>query len=495
MSNTEKTSWEGEIPLVDESNDGGQAANTGSMQKEPVPTAPEEPRGDSDAAMFGLPDEGPGEESEADEKPVQPSPPPPASMLPPEEKTTGRTLDTEPAVESGEEHASVATGTGKEPGRDRTSETAVLPESAAKSDQQPEEAGAAASTDLAREEIVRPREPETVEESATGQEGPESEDIGEDEVSFNLDSEDVSIPVGENVPVPPLGGDTGEKTAFGPEPLKEPEIVPEPAPAAGGAESTGGESQPEGTPLYPPPAIEPPRQSGGLAAIIGLVAVAGIALVAVWMNFRLSNQVTALETKIKSLQSARALAHKQDRMIADLNRRLDALTRSLEGKRKVSNVSNKNKALPATAIVPTTPVASPPEASKTAATKKMGTAKEVNPPSTAKTTEVAKTAAGTEPASKKETQGTNKTVATPGIASGGWFINLTSQRRRKDALDDLARFKRSGLHGVEIVAVNVQGKKWYRTRLPGFRDAKTARSRMHSLEKKLGLHDMWISRK
>ncbi len=248
------------------------------------------------------------------------------------------------------------------------------------------------------------------------------------------------------------------------------------APSATGNINTGKTDA-----AYSSPAEEKPRGRTGVAVFFGLLAIA-VAAVAVWMNFNLSRQVSRLETKVANTQPAPVPPPDQTREIADINHRLDALAKSVQAQ---SEAAARTPA-PPPVINPETPavVVSPPPARDEADTvSEPAASPQTGPP--AKKPEAGHDA---QPAAVKPEPGSVSNAAAP------WFINITSLSNRAEADRELASFERQGLK-AEIIQVDVLGKKWSRIRLPGFKNAGEARKQLKVLQDKLGLQDMWISKR
>ncbi len=77
---------------------------------------------------------------------------------------------------------------------------------------------------------------------------------------------------------------------------------------------------------------------------------------------------------------------------------------------------------------------------------------------------------------------------------GAWVINLASLTS-KDAADRFAVSAQSKGIQTELTRVTVKGKEYWRIQLTNFPTAKEARSYAGSVKEKLGLKDIWISRR
>jgi len=90
-------------------------------------------------------------------------------------------------------------------------------------------------------------------------------------------------------------------------------------------------------------------------------------------------------------------------------------------------------------------------------------------------------------------------LAVPEAAAGNyktasWTVHVESYANEEMARRELARLKSLGLH-VEILRVNVHGRRWYRICRTGFTSAKKARRALRRLEGRLNIYDMWIGKR
>lgn len=75
-----------------------------------------------------------------------------------------------------------------------------------------------------------------------------------------------------------------------------------------------------------------------------------------------------------------------------------------------------------------------------------------------------------------------------------WVINLVSVPDKADA-EQFAAMARSNDIPVELYAVTVKGKDYWRVQASGFSTADEARSRATSIRQQLGLKDVWVSKR
>ena len=79
-------------------------------------------------------------------------------------------------------------------------------------------------------------------------------------------------------------------------------------------------------------------------------------------------------------------------------------------------------------------------------------------------------------------------------AGSPWVINLVSLSNKADA-DQFAARARSKDLPVERYAVTVKGKQYWRVHVSGFSTAEEARSQADAVKEKLGLKDVWITKR
>ena len=79
-------------------------------------------------------------------------------------------------------------------------------------------------------------------------------------------------------------------------------------------------------------------------------------------------------------------------------------------------------------------------------------------------------------------------------ASSPWVVNLVSLSSKADA-DQFAAKARSKNVQVEQHAATVKGKHYWRVQVGGFSTAADARSQSHIIKEKLGLKDVWITKR
>ncbi len=150
----------------------------------------------------------------------------------------------------------------------------------------------------------------------------------------------------------------------------------------------------------------------------------------------LTSRLDELSAKIDGLASASSKG--SDAQVADLRKRLDALEHK-------PTQAAKTAAAPATAIHPT----------KTAAAK-----------STA-----AKSAAHN---------------------SGDWTVILVSFTSSAQADSERTRLQKLGIR-AEVLKSQVDGKPWYRVRVPGYTTQEAAKAAIDGLERKSGINGAWIA--
>jgi len=77
---------------------------------------------------------------------------------------------------------------------------------------------------------------------------------------------------------------------------------------------------------------------------------------------------------------------------------------------------------------------------------------------------------------------------------GAWVVNLTSLSHATAANSEVTRLKALGIP-AESVKIETQGKIWYRIRVSGFISAEEADRQRKILSNRLGIHDVWISKR
>ena len=87
-----------------------------------------------------------------------------------------------------------------------------------------------------------------------------------------------------------------------------------------------------------------------------------------------------------------------------------------------------------------------------------------------------------------------KTSAAPGTSSGPWVVNLTSLSDIHAAKAEVSRLRRMGI-AAERIAVRAGGRTWQRIRVTGFASRKDAEQASRALSRRLGLTDVWVSRR
>ena len=74
----------------------------------------------------------------------------------------------------------------------------------------------------------------------------------------------------------------------------------------------------------------------------------------------------------------------------------------------------------------------------------------------------------------------------------GWFVNLVSFNQEWQANKKAAEFGKKGIP-VEVSQVSINGKKWYRIAVGGFKTKQEAQSYMTKVKKVLGLNSVWMT--
>jgi len=199
--------------------------------------------------------------------------------------------------------------------------------------------------------------------------------------------------------------------------------------------------KPKAWPVEPPDAPSTPRLHTGMATafgLLGIVAASG----ALWMNFTLSDRISQLEMQLPGNQETTTVSG-QHKEIALLNRRMNDLAAT------VASLTATDLNLPPA-------VASQdnlPESPRIA---------DINTPS--------------------------------GNHQGIWVLNLISLNNAVAADHELKRLQQLGIH-AENVKAEVQGKTWYRIRIPGFASVEEATRQRKILANRLGIHDTWIGKR
>jgi len=197
-----------------------------------------------------------------------------------------------------------------------------------------------------------------------------------------------------------------------------------------------------------PPA---PQSRAGMAMILGLLGVIG-ASGALWMNFTLSDRIGQLETQASNGQEAATISS-QGKEITLLNQRLDTLEATVSS---LTTATSK----PAPGAVATQ--ASP-----------------SRPPVVA--------ALPVKPAIVN--------IKTPSENHQGvWVVNLVSLSNAMAANNELKRLKQMGIQ-AESAKAEIQGKTWYRIRVPGFASAEEANRQRKKLANRLDIHGTWIGKR
>jgi len=216
---------------------------------------------------------------------------------------------------------------------------------------------------------------------------------------------------------------------------------------------------------------EKPKSRAALATAFSLLALAGAAG-ALLMAIQMSDHIARLDLKLSNIQGG-APARNQSGEIADINRRLDDLGRTVAAVRLAAPAKTAAKAA---APPPRTPARTPaikPESRihPSAADFRDFTAKP-------------------EPKIKAAAIAPKSPTAS---AEGAWVVNLTSLSDATIAKQELARLRKLGVP-AENIQVNVHGKRWYRIRVTGFASAEKARQERKALADRLGIQGTWIGR-
>lgn len=94
-------------------------------------------------------------------------------------------------------------------------------------------------------------------------------------------------------------------------------------------------------------------------------------------------------------------------------------------------------------------------------------------------------------ASQPVSNSTKSTVAKP-AAKGDWTVILVSFPSTTQAQGEQARLQKLGLH-AEVFKSQVEGKTWYRVRVPGYLNQDAAKAAIPALEKKSGISGAWVA--
>ncbi len=207
---------------------------------------------------------------------------------------------------------------------------------------------------------------------------------------------------------------------------------------------------PEAWPTEALAAPSTPRPRTGMATAFGLLGILG-ASGALWVNSTLSDRIGQLETQPSSSQEA-ATVPNQSGEIALLNRRMDTLETTVSSLMAIASkpvpavtAQTDSSDLPVIPVAPVKPVIA-----------------DVQMPS--------------------------------GNHQGIWVLNLISLNNAVAADHELKRLQQLGIH-AENVKAEVQGKTWYRIRIPGFASVEEATRQRKILANRLGIHDTWIGKR
>lgn len=106
------------------------------------------------------------------------------------------------------------------------------------------------------------------------------------------------------------------------------------------------------------------------------------------------------------------------------------------------------------------------------------------------------TAAAPEPVSDTTPEAAASVAAKPavGSAKGNWAINIASYTNERIARRELAKMQQQGVD-VELVTAEVNGKTIYRARVFGFANRRAATAASTEIKSKLGLEEIWITKR
>jgi len=214
-------------------------------------------------------------------------------------------------------------------------------------------------------------------------------------------------------------------------------------------ETTAEDKTPKTSPVEEPAAPPAPHPRTGLATALGLIGITG-ALGALWMVFGLSGRMDQQESQLAAMQNnSTTLNQRND--IDSLSQRVDELSTQL-----------------------------------TAHLKAVAQIKEASPVPDVK-----------EPSAPAPVTTNPAVIAIkPAMDSmhGAWVVNLTSLSHAVAANNEVAHLKKLGIR-AESIKIMMQGKIWYRIRVPGFSSAEEADRQRKILGKRLGIRDAWIGKR
>lgn len=95
---------------------------------------------------------------------------------------------------------------------------------------------------------------------------------------------------------------------------------------------------------------------------------------------------------------------------------------------------------------------------------------------------------------ENDVPGSSKQDSVNADATSPWVVNLASLTNKVDA-DQFAAKARSKDIQVELYAVIIKGKEYWRVQASGFSTATEARSQVNIISKKLGLKDAWVTKR
>lgn len=96
------------------------------------------------------------------------------------------------------------------------------------------------------------------------------------------------------------------------------------------------------------------------------------------------------------------------------------------------------------------------------------------------------------PASTPTKSTSAKPAATPASSSGEWTVIMVSYPSSAQAESERSRLQKLGIH-TEVFKSTVDGKTWYRVRVPGYASQEKAKAAIASLESKTGMDGAWVA--
>lgn len=175
-----------------------------------------------------------------------------------------------------------------------------------------------------------------------------------------------------------------------------------------------------------------------------------------------------------------------EKQVTDLNNRVAVLTDSLNY--LTSSIAREQTALDE-------PVQDIEKLPPPAAGQKAGNANLAQPPTPrAKSTAAVKSVAGTAEPGADHTSVAQKHPAGSVATGGPWVINLVSSPRKADA-DRFAEKARSRGIKTEQQLVTIKGQQYWRVQITGYATAEAARAYAGTARDRLGLRDVWITKR